>query len=306
MIKAVHTVADAILKKIRRSELYYKRYNNNLQWKINHAYVTYAQECRKEYAKNHDTNFGTSPLIKNPASQYKGAMSAETAKMYSEKITALIEQNHECVIQNAEHKDLQTVIQQPLDNLGEGLLDVLRNPEVDKALMTHFKGYYSITAISAFRSFPSEKLVTSWLWHSDCYPTQTCKLFLHLTRADEETGATDFMTVEDTMAYRKAGYFGLGGERIKDVEGFAKDHNIPYRPFHINAAPGDATIFDMNFFHRAVSPVADYRDVVQLFFQPSPIPWEEDYKLNGELLKKPERGFAKDPRFKEKQTAGMM
>ena len=306
MIKAVHTVADAILKKIRRSSPYYKHYNNNLQWKINRSYMTYAQECRAKYAKNHDTSFGPSPLKEEPAIQFKGAISTDTAKMLSNKITELIEQGHECVFQNAEHKDLQTVIAQPLDNMGDSILDVLRNPEVNDALISHFKGYYSMTAISAFRSFPSDKLITSWLWHSDCYPPQTCKLFLHLTRADSETGATDFMSVEDTMAYRKAGYFGLGGERIEDIEGFAKDHGLPYRPFHIDADPGDATIFDMNFFHRAVSPIADYRDVVQLFFQPSPISWEEDYAINGELLKKPKAGFAKDPRFKEKTTASSM
>ena len=114
------------------------------------------------------------------------------------------------------------------------------------------------------------------------------------------------MSVEDTMAYRKAGYFGLGGQRIKDIEGFAKDHNLPYRPFHIDASPGDATIFNMNFFHRAVSPIEQYRDVVQLFFQPSPIPWDEDYALHGDMLKKPKAGFAKDPRAKEKVVGSMM
>lgn len=307
MMKAVHTVADAILKKIRQSSPYYRHYNNNLQWKINRSYALYAKECRAQYAKNHDTNLlGPSPLKKDPAKIYKNAISPDTAKMLSNKITELIEQEHECVFRNAEHPDMQTVIKQPLDNLGEGILDVLHNEEVNKALLSFFKGYYSITAVSVFRSFPTKELINSWLWHSDCFPPHTCKLFVHLTRADAETGATDFMSVEDTMAYRKAGYFGLGGERIKDIEGFAKDHNLPYRPFHIDAAAGDATVFNMNFFHRAVSPVTDFRDVVQLFFQPSPIPWDEDYKIHGDSLRNPERGFAKDPRFKEKKVGTMM
>jgi len=295
MMTVAHKVADAVLKKIQRSPFYYKRYNNVLQYYINRTYIRYARECSKRYAATHPANFPPSPLLTEPAVCFRGAIDPQKARAFSEKMTELIDRNDRSIFRDPSIEGMQVVVERPLETLGMGLLDVLRNPGVDAGLKTFFRGEYAVVMAVALRSLPSQKLVSSWLWHSDCYPPHTCKLFLHLTPADAETGATEFMSLADTMAYRGAGYFGFGNERIANIEDFAREKGLPYRPFHNNVEAGDATIFNMNFFHRAVSPRKGFRDVLELFLIPSPIPWEEHLKQHADYVRNPPSGYPKDP-----------
>ena len=199
-------------------------------------------------------------------------------------------------------------IRSPLKSLGIEILDVMRSPELHKALLQFFRSHYRIKGTAAWRSFPTnDPDCASWLWHSDTYPPFTCKFFLHLTAADGQTGATEFMNREDTMAYRKAGYFGqFSNERTADLETFAKEHGIVYRPVRIDVQPGDVTIFNENFFHRAVPPRKDFRDVVQFLMLPSPVSWEDDYRRDPARLNEEMTDFAKDPRVQASASGSSM
>jgi len=297
MLPVLHASADALLKRIRRTSFYYQRWNNTLAFSINNAYGRYARECAARYAAEHGTmDLPPSPLQEKGAAYFPRIFPADKARAYSQTITELLERN-DSVVERPKESDLAARIRAPLRTLGTDILDAVRAPAIHDALLRFFRGHYRIEWITCFRTFPAKRVAGSWLWHSDSFPPHTCKLFLHLTPANVETGATEFMTLADTMAYRRAGYFGqFKDERFANLEEFAAAHHLPYRPFHFDAEPGDGTLFDMNFFHRAVRPEHAFRDVIQFYFLPSPIPWEQQYERDVEKLMAVTGNFPKNPR----------
>lgn len=299
MLKLLQPAASAVMTKVYRHPWYYGKYNNTLMYTLNRRYTQYADECRASYAKDNPTaNFPPSPLFTDAVTLIKRAFPREKAVAYSEKISALIDADDTSVLRPHE---LQIRIKDPLRTLGSDMLDVFKHPEVNAALMAFFRCHFRIEWVNVFRSVPATHKISSWLWHCDSFPPGTCKLFLHFTPATADLGATEFMNREDTMAIRRAGYFGQYlGERYADLEAFAREHGIPYRPYRREAEPGDATIFDMNFFHRAVSPTHDFRDVMQVFLLPNPIPWNEQLAKDGIDSYTPEKGYPKDPRWRLK------
>ena len=103
----------------------------------------------------------------------------------------------------------------------------------------------------------------------------------HLTDAGAELGATKFMNMGDTLEYYRAGYRGHTSKRVEDLEAFAKQHALPYRPFHHEARAGDVMLFNNNALHRAVPPQSDFRDVLTYLLLPNPIPWDKQLELDG-------------------------
>ncbi|TSC98582.1 MAG: Uncharacterized protein Greene101449_918 [Candidatus Peregrinibacteria bacterium Greene1014_49] len=297
---------DSVLKRIRRHPLYYGRYNNTLPFKENRAFVRYAKACATSYASEHgDQHLPPSPLLTNGGQLVQGIFPAEKALAYSRKIDDLIARNDPCVDRPKKVEHLTALIKDPLHSLGMDLLDALKSPVADQALRSFFRGYYRVKWVVCYRSLPAQQVTSSWLWHSDSFPPHTCKMFLHLSESTADSGAMELMTLEDTMAYRRAGYFGqFADERYAGLEDFAKAHKLPYRPFHFDAKPGDGTIFDMNFFHRAVPPrPGHFRDVVQFYFLPSSIPWEKQLELDGVANLTSQGGYPKDPRPGASQTS---
>ncbi len=293
---------DGTMKMIQRSRFYYTRYNNTGPIKMNRVYSKYSQECAEKFAHAHpDVTLPPSPLQTTAAFSIKNVFPADRAMELSQFITTKIEENDPRFAKD----DLQVRIATPLKTLGTVILDVLKNPEIDRALLNFFRGYYRVESIAASRTLPTNRVTGSWLWHCDTFPPCTCKLFLHLTPANADRGATEFMDRKDTMAFRDAGYFGqYPNERVGNLDEFAAAHNIPYRPFHLDAEPGDVTMFNQNYFHRAIAPKTSFRDTVQLFFLPNPVPWKEQYDKDPDFLNNNMVSFPKDPAIPGSSSGG--
>lgn len=310
MHASIHKAADAVLRCIRRQPFYFTRYNNTLTYTVNRRYLSYAKACTMQYAKTHGpVTLPTSRVETHAAMCIKNAFPREQAIAYSERISKMIEENDPHIHHPRNFSDLQIRVQKPLECLGTDVCNVFKSPEVHQAFLAFFRGNYRIEWVTSYRTIPSDRKASSWLWHSDSYPPFTCKLFLHLTPATGETGATEFFTKEDTMAYRRAGYFGqFLDERYDDLEDFARAHALPYRPFHCDAAPGDVTIFNMNCFHRAVAPRKGFRDIIQFFLVPNPIPWDEQFAKDGiASMDSKGGGYVNDPRRRDGPASmGMM
>ncbi len=289
----LHKAFDKGMRSIQRSRFYYKRYNNTGPIGMNRVYSRYSRDCMEAFRrKNPGVTLPSSPLETTAAFSLKNVFPADRARALSEKISSLIEQGDSRMKKDA----LQVRIATPLSTLGTETLDVLKTPAVDQALMNFFHGYYRIESIAASRTLPTNTVTGSWLWHCDTFPPCTCKLFLHLTPANADRGATEFMDRKDTMAFRDAGYFGqFPNERMGNLDEFAQRHGIPYRPFHLDSEPGDATLFNQNYFHRAIAPKNAFRDTVQLFFLPNTISWKEQYDKDPDFLNRNTVSFPKNP-----------
>ena len=270
---------------------------------MNRTYEAYTQECMAHYASLHgDTEFDPSPIFSEGGQLVQGALSSEVANAHVDKITHLIESNDSCV-DRKDASGLSIGIKEPLVSLGANILDCLRSPSINTALLNFFHSNYRVEWATCYRSVPSQEIAGSWYWHSDSYPPHTLKMFLHLTPATAETGATEIMNREDTLAYRKAGYFGQQmDERLADLTDFAKKHNIPYRPHHFDAAAGDVTLLNSNFFHRAVAPRTNHRDIISFFLVPNILTWEEQIEKDGiSSTIIPKGGVPKNPHPQKKE-----
>ncbi len=300
MFAALHRVADAVLKRIQRSSPYYKRFNNTLAYRYNKVYARYGRECAQRYAEVHGPlDLPPTPLETQPAIRIPGVYPAEKARALSAKIGELIDRRDPCVlIPPREHGGGQAQILNPVQVLGVDILDAMRSPALHRALLQIFRGHYRVKGTTVWRTFPTDQADrASWLWHCDTIPPNIYKVFIHLTPVNAALGATEFMDRKDTMAYRRAGYFGqYGKERRGDLDIFAKQHGLPFRPIHIDAETGDATIFNQNYFHRAVPPRTSFRDILQFLIIPSLVSWEEDYRRDPARLLTSSGDYPKDPR----------
>lgn len=293
---ALQTLVDSAFKRIHRMPFYYERYNNTLGFGINRRYTRYARECSAVYKAKTGSLPPPSPLLTKAAALLKNVYPADRARAASQKISDLITENNQKYVLHPVNKEFQVIIKEPLTCLGADLLDVLKNPDVDGALQSFFQGFYRVQWAACYRTIPTNRTEGSWMWHSDSYPPYICRIFLHLTPADADTGATHFMDRRETMAFRRAGYFGQYlDERYASLEDFARQHDVPYRPYILEAQPGDATLFNMNYFHKAVAPKKGFRDVIQIQFLPNAIPWHEQLARDGIGSLHTKGGFVQDP-----------
>lgn len=288
---------DTVFRKIRRSTPYVERYNNTLGFFLNERYLRYARECRIAYAaRNGKQDFKKSDIHTKSVQCVKNILPADKAKRYSDRFTELIASEN-IVDAGGGTANLLRKISEPIKNLDHDFLNIFHTPQLHQALLAFFHSDYRIQWLSAFRTLPSADIAPTWKWHSDSFPPNTCKLFLHLTPVTAESGATNFLTPEDTKAYRRAGYIGQSREeRLADFTDFAKEHNLPHRPYNVDVEAGDGSIFNMNYFHRAVAPKHDYRDVIEFFLFPNPIPWDEQIAKDGVESLECHGDFPKDPR----------
>lgn len=296
MLSLIRRPLDRLAARARYWPIFYRKYNNVLGYTLNERFGRYARSCQAHYRRvtGEQLHPERSELRKEGTFLVRGVLPRQEALAISDEFSQRIEQDKGII--HGKNDYLQMGIANPVSTLNEQPLAVFRNPAVDAELRQYFGGYYRIMFTNSYRSFPTDKTEESWLWHTDSYPIYTCKLFLFCTDAGKDQGATQFMSRADTMLYRKAGYFGnITKDRLADLEAFAKEHNLPYRPFQHEAQAGDVMLFENNGLHRAVPPKAGFRDIIAFGLLPSMRPWNEQLALD--CIEKIERSthFPKDP-----------
>lgn len=173
-------------------------------------------------------------------------------------------------------------IKNPLSLLGDTVINIFDSPELNEQICRHFGGFYKIAWLDCYRTVPSNVRKQAWLWHSDNVPVGLLKVQVLLTDANRDTGAIEILPRSQTLAFRKAGYFGdIVSERLADLTDFAKRHNIEFSPVCVEAKAGDVLLFDNNDLHRANPPKRNFRDALTILLVPSATPWREAYQLSG-------------------------
>lgn len=296
MLTALRRTVGKMIHKTYYWPYYYKKYNNVLGPKVNGIYRRFGDACRANYAQVTGTRLRPedSTIFQRGSVLIKGVVPTAKAEELSRDITRRIDQDDQVTKGPFAHQQIK--VNRPISTLGDVVLECLRNSEADKELRNFFGGYYRLVYAESYRSLPTNKPEASWLWHSDSYPVDTCKVMLFLTDAGKDQGATQFMSRDDTMRYRGAGYFGtVMKDRLADLEPYAKEHGLPYRPFVHEAKAGDVMLFENNGLHRAVPPKSGFRDVVVFALLPSMKPWDEQLKLDGLDQIEASTHFPKDP-----------
>lgn len=252
----------------------FERHGNTLGPFVNGRYTEYAEYCRSQS----NITSTPSPVRVTGSERIPGIVSRQAATELSETMT---EELASMTGPAAATDKLLRKIDRPISTLGQTVLDIFRHPVLNEQVEGFFGSYYRIQWLDCYRSFPTEDVSHSWLWHSDNVPANTLKVMLHLTDAGAEQGATQFMNFEDTRAYYRAGYRGHTSRRLADLSAFAVQHNLPFRPFSHDAKAGDVMLFVNNALHKAVPPKQGYRDVLTYLLLPNPIPWHAQLETDG-------------------------
>lgn len=254
-------------------------FNNSLSPIINLRYQQFADKCRKKSVV-HLANQYAQPLPITAPVHLKNIMHEDVAKQLSQRITDRVVEQQSLTVE-AENP-VFIGIKKPITLLGEAVIDIFDHPELDAQIMRHFGGFYKIAWLDCYRTVPSEVRKQAWLWHSDNVPIGLLKVQLLLTDANRERGAIQILTREQTLAFRKAGYFGdIVSERLAELDRFAQEHNIPFSPICAEAKAGDVLLFDNNDLHRANPPQRDHRDALTILLMPSAVPWRTAYQAVG-------------------------
>lgn len=171
-------------------------------------------------------------------------------------------------------------LKRPLDVLGEAPLAVLDGP-VRAALEAHYRSHFRVEWLDCYRSTPAAAQATSWLWHMDNVPRGCLKVMLLLSDAGRDQGAMRFHPRPASRALQRAGYFGIElEERGADLAAWRRRAGVGAEEY-IEAAAGDALLFDPNLLHKAVPPEQGRRDVMTFLVMPSALPWNEALARQG-------------------------
>lgn len=276
--RTLRAVSETIRKQFRwygaRVSMF-ERYQNALGPLVNGRYVRYADECRALTSDECDLD----GVRSKGSVLVRDVMNRETALGLSNHLGQLIDDGEGSTINRTAH--LMKKLPCPITALGREVIDIFHQPELDAQIRGYFGSHYRVQWLDCYRSFPTDEVSSSWLWHCDNVPAETLKVMLHLTDAGKDLGATQFMTMDDSIEYYRHGYRGQTSKRIADLEPFAEAHQLPYRPFHHESKAGDVMLFNNNALHKAVPPRAGYRDVLTYLLLPNPIPWHEQLERDG-------------------------
>lgn len=254
-------------------------FNNSLSPVINLRYQKYAEQCRKQ-AKLSCGQFSDAPDPITEPQHIRQIIPASMACELSQRISKRIAAQQSLMVES--DNPVFIGIKNPLSLLGDAVIDIFDSPELDDRIRRHFGGFYKIAWLDCYRTVPSDVRKQAWLWHSDNVPAGLLKVQVLLTDASRNTGAIEILPRSQTLAFRKAGYFGdIVSERLAELSDFAKQHNIDFSPNCVEAKAGDVLLFDNNHLHRANPPKQDFRDALTILLFPSAIPWREAYQLSG-------------------------
>lgn len=256
-------------------------FNNSLSPKINLRYRRFSKKCRHISRNKISSNLDETKrfFLKEPK-KIVNVIPRKTALELSQLISERVDKKLGIVREI--NNPVFIGIENPISVLGDEIVNIFHHPEVNKALMTYFGGFYRIAWVDCYRTIPTSVRKQAWLWHSDNVPINLLKVQILLTDAKKDTGAINVLNHADTVRFRKAGYFGdIVSERLVDLAEFAKNKGIEFNPICCEANAGDILLFDNNDLHCAVPPKNGFRDALTVLLFPCDIPWFQHYEKNG-------------------------
>jgi hypothetical protein len=160
-------------------------------------------------------------------------------------------------------------------------MERILSSHMDARMIAHFRSEYFIYSYAVMRVMPAARARRAFLWHSDRGPRDFMKINLFLDPTSEHGSTTEFISRSESAALEQLGYtFGPNKRRVSDLSGLARLVGRNIRPVHPDIKAGEALVFEpANVLHRGILPDRGTRHIVSLMLAPSPIHWQEAWKV---------------------------
>ena len=154
------------------------------------------------------------------------------------------------------------------------------NAEMDNTATDIFGSEYYVHSLMINRTMPSKVSKRSFLWHCDRGPKDFIKINMFLDATSEHGGTTEFLNLQDSAAFEKAGYtFGANARRVADLSGLSRRLKVEPKVIHPQLAAGEAfAFFPARSLHRGFLPTKGIRHMLSIVLLPSPIHWTKAWK----------------------------
>jgi hypothetical protein len=157
------------------------------------------------------------------------------------------------------------------------IVQKMLNPAMDAKLTAVLGSEYFVYSLAVNRTMPSKESKRSFLWHCDRGPKDFLKINMFLDATAEHGGTTEFIDLENSLAYEKAGYtFGVNQRRVDDLSSINRKLGIRPKVIHPQLDAGEAFIFHPSrTMHRGFLPTKGVRHMFSIVILPSPVHWSQ-------------------------------
>jgi hypothetical protein len=155
------------------------------------------------------------------------------------------------------------------------IVEKMLNPAMDDKLTAIFGSEYFVYSLVVNRTMPAKEAKRSFLWHCDRGPKDFLKINMFLDATREHGGTTEFVDLEHSLAYEKAGYtFGANQRRVEDLTSLNRKLGIAPKVIHPQLDAGEAFAFyPARSMHRGFLPTKGVRHMFSIVLLPSPVHW---------------------------------
>lgn len=164
------------------------------------------------------------------------------------------------------------------------IVEKMLNKAVDAKVTGAFGSEYYVHSLEANRTMPVKESKRAFLWHCDRGPKNFLKINMFLDATSEHGGTTEFIDLESSFGFEKAGYtFGANARRVADIHRVAQKFGGTANVIHPQLEAGEAFIFfPTRLLHRGFLPTRGIRHMLSIVLLPSPIHWTEAWKKTSE------------------------
>jgi hypothetical protein len=157
------------------------------------------------------------------------------------------------------------------------VVEKMLNAEMDAKLTAIYGSEYFVYSLGVNRTMPAKESKRSFLWHCDRGPKDFLKINMFLDATSEHGGTTEFLDLDDSLAFERAGYtFGANDRRVEDLSGISRRLGISPKTIHPQLAAGEAFAFyPARSLHRGFLPTKGTRHMFSIILLPAPVHWRE-------------------------------
>ena len=257
-------------------------------------HAVHHQLCRSVYAAERKSSRagdsdGDGDLTARGIAVFPELLGGDEAAEFSDRIGAAIAAGRDgddaAVAASEEPDDALVVVDSDGDLIGRAAaaLPSILGERANAALERYFGSYYRVDCLRIVRTYPTARGHVSFSWHRDAAPMAQVHILAYLTDADDDSGGTSFLDLEQTRMAAEAGYhYPDLNARKNDIDDVFAGTGLTATVNRPRLAAGDGVAFSSSrVLHRGHAPLAGFRDYLIAVLLPSFHPWQTDIEQFG-------------------------